>query len=117
MSHYERISSRACRCAVASRMTRNMESGFYLRSAIVRLDGPVRTKSSRTRRRSKALQRRDDVRKKRASTSNPNVNSESNVKVVQVSSPKLRNGAKMEIRMKVNIVTKAENISEKSFLN
>mgnify|MGYP001184687795 FL=1 len=94
-----------------------MESGFYLRSAIARLDGPVRTKCSRTRRRSKALQRRDDVRKKRASTSNPNVNSESNVKVAQVSSPKLRNGAKMEIRLKENIRTEARNVSEKSFLN
>ena len=94
-----------------------MESGFYLRSAIARLDGPVRTKSSRTRRRSKVLQRRNDVRKKRASTSNPNVNSESNVKVAQVSSPKLRNGAKMEIRLKENIRTEARNVSEKSFLN
>lgn len=94
-----------------------MESGFYLRSAIARLDGPLRTKSSRTRRRSKVLQRRNDVRKKRASTSNPNVNSESNVKVAQVSSPKLRNGAKMEIRLKVNIGTEAGNVSGKSFLN
>ena len=94
-----------------------MESGFYLRSAIVRLDGPVRSKSSRTRRRSKALQRRDDVRNKKVSISNPNVNSESDVKVAQVTSPKLRDGAKMEIRLKVNIGTEAGNVSEKSFLN
>ena len=94
-----------------------MESGFYLRSAIVRLDGPVRSKSSRTRRRSKVLQRRNDVRKKRASTSTEDVNSESNVKVAQVSSPKLRNGAKMEIRLKENIRTEAGNVSGKSFLN
>ena len=94
-----------------------MESGFYLRSAITRLDGPIRTKSSRTRRRSKTLQERNDVRNKRASISSQNVNSGSNLKVAQVSSPKLRDGAKMEIRLKVNIGTKAENISEKSFLN
>jgi len=117
VSHYQRISSRACRCAVVSRMARNMECGFYLRSAITRLDGPIRTKSSRTRRRSKTLQERNDVRNKRASISSQNVNSGSNLKVAQVSSPKLRNGAKMEIRLKVNIGTKAENISEKSFLN
>ena len=55
--------------------------------------------------------------KKRASTSTEDVNSESNVKVAQVSSPKLRNGAKMEIRMKVNIGTEAGSVSEKSFLN
>jgi hypothetical protein len=117
VSHYQRISSRACRCAVASRMTRNMESGFYLRSTIVRLDGPVRTKSSRIRRRSRVLQRRNDVRKKRASTWTEDVNSESNVKVAQVRSPKLRDGAKMEIRLKVNIGTEAGNVSGKSFLN
>jgi hypothetical protein len=82
-----------------------MESGFYLRSAIVRLDGPVRTKSSRIRRRSRVLQRRDDVRKKRASTSTEDVHFASDVKVAQVRSPKLRNGAKMGIRLKVNIGT------------
>ena len=94
-----------------------MERGFYLRSAIARLDGPVRTKSSRTRRRSKALQESDTVRKKRVSTSTEDVHSESDVKVAQVTSPKLRDGAKMEIRLKVNIGTEAGNVSEKSFLN
>ena len=94
-----------------------MESGFYLRSAIASLDGLVRTKSSRTRRRSKALQRRDDVRKKRASVSTEYVYFASNTKVAQVRSPKLRNGAKMEIGLKVNIGTEAGNVSEKSFLN
>jgi hypothetical protein len=82
-----------------------MESGHYLRHAIHRLDRKTDSKASRSNRRSKALRMGDlfktgSATGKETSAESPDRTEGVQSKVARVRSPKLREGAKMKIKIK-----------------